>query len=315
MATVTELLTLIDAKYPNATSQADKIKFMNIAQEGLSGEFGLIATDETLVTAAYEEQYSLPTGIDDISMIETFDISNEVPDLDKLVTSTNMIVGAYTLADQIDLPCKISFKHTSVGATDTLGTIVVVGISGDETVTETVTPVADSTVYSTKYYSEITSLTSAGWVINAGNDTIKVGVKSSRYNTQRYPIGFSDDKPFVSKCVYQVYSSAGVKSIIVYPAPTLSGLPIIIRYKKKLTELSATKLSAEPEFDSRYHDMLATYACYEICANGASPDTTQANRFAAEYDARISQIWKASTTEKIVAPRKPRCNKGWINRR
>lgn len=314
VSTVNELLLLIQTKYPSATSQTDMIKFMNIAQAGLSSEFGLVATDESLVTVAHNDQYAFPTGIEDISQIETFDIATNAPDTDKLLESTNMKVGAYTLIAQPDIPSRISFTHVSVGATDTLGTLVVVGVSGGVSVTETVTPVADSTVYSDRFYTEVTSVTGAGWGISAGNDTLTIGVKLDRYDVERYPIGFSDDRPFVPKCIYQVYSTTGVKSLIIYPAPTVSGIPITIRYKKNLKELSATDLTASPEFDSRYHDMLATYACYEICANGASPDDGQRERFAAEYDGRLNQIFMETTKQKLAAPKKSRANRMWRRR-
>jgi len=99
-------------------------------------------------------------------------------DDDKIVTSTNMKASAYTIAAQPTAPCLLSVLATAVGTADTMGTLAVVGSCGGVAVTETITPVAGTTVYSTKEYDTITSITGAGWVIDAGNgnDTIKIGV-------------------------------------------------------------------------------------------------------------------------------------------
>jgi hypothetical protein len=101
-------------------------------------------------------------------------------DDDKIVASTNMKLGTYTIAAQPIAPCLISVLATAVGAADTMGTIAFVGtdING-ATITETVTPIAGTTVYTTKEFASITSATGAGWVIAEGNDTIKIGVASA----------------------------------------------------------------------------------------------------------------------------------------
>ena len=315
MSTVQELLDLINDMYPSATTDAVKVKYMNMGQNALSDQFGLVVTNNTLITAADIDEYALPTGIEDISQIETFDIASSVPELDKLRTSTNMIVGAYPLTGQLDSRRRISITHTGSGTVDTLGTIILIGTSGGIQVSETIIPVANSTVYSVNCYSFVNSLTGAGWVISAGNDTIKVGVKQDRYETIRYNIGYKDDKPQRGNCIYQAYSTTGVKSLIIYPAPELAGLPITIRYHANLPDLNASVLSASPAFDSQYHTLLATYACMEICGNGASPDTIQYNKFAQVFDAGLTELWKKTYQQQILAPRKPRDNKIWHNKR
>lgn len=98
----------------------------------------------------------------------------------RFVTSTNMIVGAYTIANASPVwqgGCFVTITHTTVAAgTDTLGTITLVGLGLDRQVqTEVITPVADSVATSTKIYRSVTSLTGAGWVIAGGNDTIVAG--------------------------------------------------------------------------------------------------------------------------------------------
>src|SRR5687767_942913 len=102
----------------------------------------------------------------------------------RIVASTNMKVGTYTVANG-GVPVWAGGAFITVAATagdtaDTMGTVALVGkgLHG-EAVTETLTPVAGSTVTSTKVFRSITSVTGAGWVIDgveATNDTIVVGV-------------------------------------------------------------------------------------------------------------------------------------------
>ncbi len=98
----------------------------------------------------------------------------------RYVTSTNMKVGAYTLANTTPTwqgAGLVTVGHTTVTGTDTLGTIVVVGVDlSGQTRTDTITPVADSTATGTIPFRTITSISGVGWVINTGNDTIVVGV-------------------------------------------------------------------------------------------------------------------------------------------
>jgi hypothetical protein len=98
----------------------------------------------------------------------------------RYVTSTNMKVGAYTLANTTPVwsgAGLVTITHTTVVTTDTLGTVVVVGVDlAGQTRTETLTPVADSTVTGTIPLRTITSITGVGWVIAGSNDTIVAGV-------------------------------------------------------------------------------------------------------------------------------------------
>lgn len=106
-----------------------------------------------------------------------------VGDADRFVTSANMKVGAYTLAvatmpDGPKTARHVTCARTVAGAADTPGTLVVVGKNlMNETITETLTVGAHGvTVTGTKWFSSITSVTGAGWVIAEANDTIVVGV-------------------------------------------------------------------------------------------------------------------------------------------
>lgn len=104
-------------------------------------------------------------------------------DVDRVVTSANMKVGTYTIANSGTMPTggarKITLTHTSVDTTDTLGTVALVGTDfQDRAQTETLTPSADDAVTSTKFFKTITSATGAGWVIDAvetSNDTLTIG--------------------------------------------------------------------------------------------------------------------------------------------
>ena len=99
----------------------------------------------------------------------------------RFVTSTNMIVGAYTLAQTTPVwqgGAFVTITHTQVGGvTDTLGTITVVGVDTAGNVrTESITPLSGTVATGLIPFRTITSITGVGWVINTGNDTIVAGV-------------------------------------------------------------------------------------------------------------------------------------------
>lgn len=97
-------------------------------------------------------------------------------DVDKIVTSTNMKNGAYTIAAQPDAPCRLTVNVTAVGAADTMGVVTIVGTLPDgTTVQETVTPVAGESVSTVNEFASVTSATGSGWTIVEGNDTITIG--------------------------------------------------------------------------------------------------------------------------------------------
>lgn len=97
----------------------------------------------------------------------------------RFVTSTNMIVGAYTLANTTPVwqgGCFVTMAHVTVAGTDTLGTVTVVGVDIAGNVrSQIMTPVADSTVTGTIAFRTITSITGAGWVAVSTADTIQFG--------------------------------------------------------------------------------------------------------------------------------------------
>jgi hypothetical protein len=100
-------------------------------------------------------------------------------DDDRFVTSTNMKVGAYTVANaaSVDLLARnVTVSVTVATGADTMGTIVVTGTDLEgATITETIVPVGDATVAGLKAFRTVTSIVGAGWVISGGNDTIEIG--------------------------------------------------------------------------------------------------------------------------------------------
>lgn len=104
----------------------------------------------------------------------------------RLVTSTNMKVGAYTVVNSGLAAHGAGFTVTAtitpVTGNDTVGTLVVVGKNlAGQTVTETITLTAGTGGSGTQIFKSVTSITGAGWVINVGNDTIVVGTAAGAY--------------------------------------------------------------------------------------------------------------------------------------
>lgn len=105
---------------------------------------------------------------------------------DRIVTSENMKLGAYTIANASPVwagGALITVTHTEVGGgVDTLGTIVVVGkdLAG-QTITDTITPLNGTVATGTKIFRSVTSVTGVGWLIGVGIDTITVGVAAGNY--------------------------------------------------------------------------------------------------------------------------------------
>lgn len=106
----------------------------------------------------------------------------------RLVTSTNMKVGGYTVANASAVwqgGFLVTVTTTAGDTADTQGTVAFVGkdLHGIA-VSETLTPVAGSTVTGTKVFKSVTTITGAGWVIDgseATNDTIVCGVAAGSY--------------------------------------------------------------------------------------------------------------------------------------
>ena len=212
--TAQEILVLVQAMYPSAESDTNKIAFMNMALDELSPYFGLEIEDSTLVTVVGQDSYAYPTGISDISEIVSVAIGNAASPTD-------------------------------------------------------------------------------------------------RYDYTRYTLSKGEDDPRVYYSYFQIINSAGAKKLAFYPSPTVVALPIRIRYHKKLTPFVSTLLTAVPEFDSRFHDMLAYYCCHMICSIGSSPDAVQADMFMQKYQDTLEALWKFTLEQDRARSTRRRDNKGW----
>ena len=134
-------------------------------------------------------------------------------DVDYLVTTVNMKVGAYTIAAQPLGSHVVTVTHTKVGTLDTLGIITVIGTDSDGIViTEVITPSEDATVTGLLGFEAITSITGSGWVIAGGdNDTITVGIAAIKPPTGKYIFSITCETTAVVASETFVSGSAGPK--------------------------------------------------------------------------------------------------------
>ena len=102
-----------------------------------------------------------------------------VADVDRIVTSTVMIVGAYTVANATPAgggAMNVTCTVTQDTEDDTEGTLDIVGTDiDDQVLTETLTPLIGSTIQGTRAFKTVTSVTGVGWVTGGNDDTITVG--------------------------------------------------------------------------------------------------------------------------------------------
>lgn len=137
---------------------------------------------------------------------------------------------------------------------------------------------------------------------------------TSRYAYVQYNQTYAYDVPNRGLSYYQVVDNSGNKSLVLNPLPTLDGLEIVIRYKKKLTALNANDLTFVPEFNHRYHHLLSFFACHMICSIGANPDAIQANMFMSKYESLRRELWKEHNTvikeQKKVRKDNPQWHRG-----
>ena len=103
----------------------------------------------------------------------------------RLVTSTNMINAAYTLANTSAVwsgGFTITATITAVTGNDAAGTLAVVGKSlSGQAVTETITLTDGVGGTGSQIFKSVASITGAGWTINVGNDTIVIGVAAGNF--------------------------------------------------------------------------------------------------------------------------------------
>lgn len=99
-----------------------------------------------------------------------------------IVASANCKTTAHTLAiTTLDVPRNVSVTVTTAGSADVAHDYVITGTDyNGNALTETITCINGSTVAGTKAFKTVSSVVSAGWVINATStstaDTVTVGV-------------------------------------------------------------------------------------------------------------------------------------------
>lgn len=156
-------------------------------------------------------------------------------DDNKIVTTVDMKVGAYTIAAQPTAPAIISVTVTTVDVADTMGTITFVGTDGSGAAqTEVVIPVSGSTVYTTQEFKTITSATGADWVIGgSGADTIIIGVASTIAGPGYY---FSSIQVLATAVVASQTNKTGAISAEL---SDFTGLPVGV-YPTNITAIALT---------------------------------------------------------------------------
>ena len=134
---------------------------------------------------------------------------------------------------------------------------------------------------------------------------------SSRYDYTQYHLSKSEENPMATFSYFQIIDSTGAKKLAIYPAPTIVALKIIIRFRKKLTDLDENLLTASPDFDSRFHSMLAYYCCHRICQAGSSADESAANVWMQKYDYARQEMRKFYMEQEKGQRKRGRDNRQW----
>ncbi len=102
-----------------------------------------------------------------------------VGDVNRIVTSTSMIVGAYTVAAGTPAgggAMNVTVTNTTNGAFDTPGTIDIVGTDiDDQVLLETIIPATNATVQGTQAFKTVVSVTGVAWVTDGTDDDLEVG--------------------------------------------------------------------------------------------------------------------------------------------
>ena len=104
--------------------------------------------------------------------------SGSSADPDKIVTTTDMANGVYTIAAQPVSPAYITVTRTVAGSADTAGKITITGTdSSDDIISEEIIPGATGVAVSgRKIFKTVTLVVGSGWTSDGTPDTIVVGV-------------------------------------------------------------------------------------------------------------------------------------------
>jgi len=142
----------------------------------------------------------------------------------RYVASTNMINGAYTVANTAPgdgLAHNVTVAQTAAGAEDTNGKVTITGkdVNG-KVITEDIIPDAGVTVQGNKAFKEITSIVGSGWAINEGNDTIVVGFGEK--------VGFPELIAATADILLVGFDTALVNAPTLAVASTVDGCTVLV---------------------------------------------------------------------------------------
>ena len=153
--------------------------------EGGSKKFAMTARDfqSVVLTSPVSDTDAANAGVENLLMrpVGFRALQPVVGDVNRIVVSTDMIVGAYTIDEASaagGIALNVTVTHATVVGGDTLGTIDIVGTDiDDQVLLETITPGADATVQGVRAFKTVTSVTGVDWVISGvgDEDTIEVG--------------------------------------------------------------------------------------------------------------------------------------------
>lgn len=132
-----------------------------------------------------------------------------------------------------------------------------------------------------------------------------------RYDYKEYHLSRSEHNPQEYYSYHEIISESGAKKFVLYPVPDTINLPIVIRFRKGLTALSASSLSASPDFDARYHIALAYFAISELASAGSSPNFAQANIYMQKFEETEALLWKLTNESEKKKRKKPTDNPQW----
>lgn len=97
----------------------------------------------------------------------------------------------------------------------------------------------------------------------------------------------------------------------LYPVPTTTGYTVNIIFEKRPTLLSASDLTATPEINEDYHDLLKFYTLSVIAKSGHNPDVQLANNYMTDYNNIWFLMRKDSDEKKMKNPIKAKANRWW----
>jgi hypothetical protein len=295
--TIQQILNFVDEIYPNTTSPATKIAFLNTAMGELAREYGRYR-EIILATASVEEDtdiFALPTDCIDFSHIySVWAGTRKMYDIGGIVSSSafRAVLGgdAPAIDDYYNGQQFVAYDPT--GATQVSTVLDYDGATHEVVlVDDWVTP-PDST-YTWATPNMLHTLSDSEYIPYA------------RISQQ--------DNPKQSYTYFDVVNSTSdaAQQFGVYPSATVNNYPVKVRYKSRNDAYTVLDLAEEPDIDSRWHDALAYYIVYMCASIGQIPDPSIANFWAQKYEDSIDSYKMAQTRKEQVAPKRRKDNPQW----